>query len=872
MSGGSLITLKESGKKGDQPSEPERRASRPSNHAEAGGRAFATQAVTGALTCTACSDGGPCPACESAVGSLTRAAAAALPHASPGGASAPKDSALASAGSPLPTPLRSRFERRLGADLGSVRVHDNARTAASTLGYTRGEGVFLAPGIAPTSHLGHLVLQHELVHVLQQRNGASGDPFSDSETLESEARAGGRDDFAPRTVSGAAEAGQAQFLDAKDLAVHHRVPATLEQEQQWAAELAADQAHLLEIMSSLYYSEADEEAALSILRRWAERRSPSAEERAQRTSFDLRSDLLDRLFESLQHRQVWTLTLRGWMTCYEALFNRFERADEARAIRDQSSIAYVGREARLDEERTKKEEEDRFADYLLGPGANEIEYLGLDHSPSAKKQADWVVARLAEIPSDRLTPMQRALSAGYAREGRDFFLRRYRWDTAGDKYRRGKALARQVVVMVLDYALIELTVGVASAVLPRVIELSLESSRALEVAEVTGTRGALKAGESALGETVSVVGQADRAAAAARLESVAGEGTPLTFYPMRPVNEMAPSTARTLAADTEKVAIKPNPPFGKTPTPIETPEAAFIPPRGTRPNAGLAEARVDAPGMPARAHPVTTEAEDVVAASGRIKTQAGKADATRAIELPADEVAIQDVLQPSMNPVPAGQQAPIPASRKISGFETGRAKPGPQVKAGTLEDLEPVAYEPVGDPTRGAKKLGEREAAEYAAGKDTGYVLSSQSTHWQGRLIGTNEFSVQAGHLVPKSSGAPGGLAIELTSLNQAAETKLISKQAVEIKGAIVERETAHRLLDSGQFPNLTREMIDNAPTHAGWKHPVGMSESEAQAKFMQDQLKVISPADHPLHQLSISYEEMTAHLPTRPMIIPPGQ
>ncbi len=69
---------------------------------------------------------------------------------------------------------------------------------------------------------------------------------------------------------------------------------------------------------------------------------------------------------------------------------------------------------------------------------------------------------------------------------------------------------------------------------------------------MTGTRGVVNAGESALGKTMSVAGKADRAAAAARLESVAGEGIPLTFYPMPPVNEMAPSTARTLVADIEK--------------------------------------------------------------------------------------------------------------------------------------------------------------------------------------------------------------------------------------------------------------------------------------------------------------------------------
>lgn len=237
----------------------------------------------------------------------------------------------------------------------------------------------------------------------------------------------------------------------------------------------------------------------------------------------------------------------------------------------------------------------------------------------------------------------------------------------------------------------------------------------------------------------------------------------------------------------------------------------------------------------------------------------------------SSEGPIQDLLQPTTTPGPAGQQTAIQPSKKVSGFETGRATPGRQVKAGTLEGLEPTAQKPGGDPTRGSRTMGKREAAEYAAGKDTGYVLPSRNPDWKGRLLGI-EFSVQAGHTVPKSTGKPGGLAIELTSLNQAKDSKLINKEAVEIRGAIVERETALRLLVSKQFPNLTREMIVNAPKHAGWEHQKGMSESDAQAKFMKDQLEIVSATDHPLHQLSISYEEMTADLPTRPMIIPSAQ
>jgi hypothetical protein len=206
-------------------------------------------------------------------------------------------------------------------------------------------------------------------------------------------------------------------------------------------------------------------------------------------------------------------------------------------------------------------------------------------------------------------------------------------------------------------------------------------------------------------------------------------------------------------------------------------------------------------------------------------------------------------------------------TRRMKGIEK-RPGPGKDVAPGTLEGLEPTMSKEVGDPTRGSVRLEAREAAAYGAGKPSGYSLSRKvfEAVYKGRLIDTGGgLSVQAGHMVAKSTGKPGGLAIELTSLNQA--DKVAPRKAIEIQGAIVERKTADALLKSGQFPNLTKRMIDEAPAHSGWMHPVGMSEAEAQAKFMDDQLKVLSAPKHPLHQLTESYEEIAGHLPNRPMI-----
>ncbi|MBW4718650.1 eCIS core domain-containing protein [Saccharothrix obliqua] len=78
---------------------------------------------------------------------------------------------LRSAGRPLATPVRQEMEARLGADFGSVRVHDDhaAREAAAGLGaraFTSGDHVVIGDG-GGDRH----TLAHELTHVIQQREG-----------------------------------------------------------------------------------------------------------------------------------------------------------------------------------------------------------------------------------------------------------------------------------------------------------------------------------------------------------------------------------------------------------------------------------------------------------------------------------------------------------------------------------------------------------------------------------------------------------------------------------------------------------------------------------------------------------------------------
>ena len=99
-----------------------------------------------------------------------------------GGADAPPivHDVLASPGQPLDGATRGFFESRLGADLGSIRVHNDepagrSAQAVGALAYTSGRNIVFAPGrYHPQSADGQRLLAHELTHTIQQ--GAAGSP------------------------------------------------------------------------------------------------------------------------------------------------------------------------------------------------------------------------------------------------------------------------------------------------------------------------------------------------------------------------------------------------------------------------------------------------------------------------------------------------------------------------------------------------------------------------------------------------------------------------------------------------------------------------------------------------------------------------
>lgn len=110
-----------------------------------------------------------------------------------------------STGRPLEPDLRGRMEQRFGEDFSTVRVHDDARAAASAAGmaasaYAQGDDiVFGRDRHQPDTIAGRMLMAHELTHVVQQRRGG-GFGGGAAGGLETEAHAASVDAISGRDV------------------------------------------------------------------------------------------------------------------------------------------------------------------------------------------------------------------------------------------------------------------------------------------------------------------------------------------------------------------------------------------------------------------------------------------------------------------------------------------------------------------------------------------------------------------------------------------------------------------------------------------------------------------------------------------------
>lgn len=136
---------------------------------------------------------GECAKCRKKRSSLQSRAATAPPIVR---------EALRSPGQPLDAVTRALLESRFGHDFGRVRVHADAKAAESAravnaLAYTVGGDIVFGSGqYRPSTPWGQRLLAHEVTHVLQQRDIASGsalspslrmDPAEDASEKEAEA-------------------------------------------------------------------------------------------------------------------------------------------------------------------------------------------------------------------------------------------------------------------------------------------------------------------------------------------------------------------------------------------------------------------------------------------------------------------------------------------------------------------------------------------------------------------------------------------------------------------------------------------------------------------------------------------------------------
>jgi hypothetical protein len=149
-------------------------------------------AQNGPESCSGCSSDHPCQACSHGI----------QRNAVPGTRSAPVSEGgtlaqPAGRGTPLAPYDLTRFSAAFGRDLSRVRLHTGGEASAlaraqHALAYTTGSDIVLGSSYAPGSTEGRRLLAHELVHVVQQRQGrAGGTPASDADALfENEADRG----------------------------------------------------------------------------------------------------------------------------------------------------------------------------------------------------------------------------------------------------------------------------------------------------------------------------------------------------------------------------------------------------------------------------------------------------------------------------------------------------------------------------------------------------------------------------------------------------------------------------------------------------------------------------------------------------------
>jgi hypothetical protein len=221
---------------------------------------------------------------------------------------------------------------------------------------------------------------------------------------------------------------------------------------------------------------------------------------------------------------------------------------------------------------------------------------------------------------------------------------------------------------------------------------------------------------------------------------------------------------------------------------------------------------------------------------------------------PAPPVAETLRSAPPVRETEAPRTKELTANRPPAGTPAAEAAPTPSPST-TLEPAAHPTVDPVKPGAGGGFKgefepnahpaVGPVEPGAGAVTTEKPHVSSSQPV-WQGRRHGLDVPAVQAGHRTSRHSGAPEAFAVEDADLNQysnwTAESKgyITMKDSIIVDGFIVDRPSA--LLwsgtETGVATGLSRTLVERAPSHPGWVAAPHTANPKAQ--FMREMLKVL--------------------------------
>ena len=275
------------------------------------------------------------------------------------------------------------------------------------------------------------------------------------------------------------------------------------------AEINRDIERIKSELDNAVFTEGVEENVLEILWRWATRGTRA-------------NSYLDRIFDGLQ---VTRAGFFGDTTYYDALLDDFDRGDEVRRLRD-GTERWQGVESKDETERraeelAEREEVNRAADAEGKWVENVAEAYRLPSTPENLYLARLAVMRLSEIPSDQLTPEERALSELVSREGPEALLKRIHFSTEWERREQRKARMRAIAAPLFEIVLWitaeRLAAFALEAVAARLFPIAAEAGGATALA----VRGESALGSLARREAEASIGSLGRRGAA-QVEGGAG--------------------------------------------------------------------------------------------------------------------------------------------------------------------------------------------------------------------------------------------------------------------------------------------------------------------------------------------------------------